>query len=271
MIKLWDMATGRLILTLKGHGSTVQSVEFGPDGRLASGSYDKTVRVWDARPLTPEAVVEREALGVLEYLFTKPLCRADVIAYLSTSSTITPQARQMALALVEQYREEDDPERYQQAAWAIVREPYFNALQYRFALCQAETARRLVPDQGQYLTTLGAAQYRAGQYSQALATLAQADLLHRAASAAMALRASQFPQALATIWQVQPLRQAVPVNLAFLAMTYQQLDQKELARAALARLRQVADNPEWANDKEIKSFLHEAETLLSGRPPMPKK
>src|SRR5262249_21215608 len=80
----------------------------------------RAIQVFDARPLTPEIKAEREALGLLEFLYARPLRKADIIEHLKHSPTITPAARQRALALVESYREEADPERYSQASRALL-------------------------------------------------------------------------------------------------------------------------------------------------------
>jgi tetratricopeptide (TPR) repeat protein len=235
-VKLWDTATGQEALVLCGHSSAAMSVAFSPDGtRLATADVDCKLNLWDARPWTPEAAIEREAVGVLDSHFAKPLRKADVIDYLNNALTIRPPARQLALSLVDGYREETKPETYYQESWALVRRPCLNAIQYRFALLQAEHACRLARDRQEYRIGLGAALYRAGRCREAIETLEKADRLDKDSRTA----------------------------LAFLAMAHHRLGQREQARAIFARLREVLNQLRWAKDAESLDLMHEAEALIA--------
>ena len=45
-IKVWDLATGKRLVTLKSHTDGVTCLQFN-DFYIVSGSYDKTVKLWD--------------------------------------------------------------------------------------------------------------------------------------------------------------------------------------------------------------------------------
>jgi tetratricopeptide (TPR) repeat protein len=270
-------------------------VAFSPDGaRLASASFDRTVKLWDARPLTPALQVELEARGLAEFfctqakvqeeatarirsnkiisepvrqqalaylptywtgriqaeasrlvetLFNKPLLKEEVLATIRADQSLSEAIRERALELADQWQ--DDPFRVILASRMMIRQPGKPIDVYRRALRQAEAVCRLFPQEGFFLTTLGVAQYRVGQWKEALETLTRADRINRVQS-----------------------RGSLPADLAFLAMAQHQLGQKEQAQATLARLRDAMKNPTWAKNADAQGFLREAEACLS-EPPGP--
>jgi COMPASS component SWD3 len=52
-IRLWDVATGRELSTLKDGSDWVTTVAFSSDDKtLISGGWDKKAKLWDVSPLT---------------------------------------------------------------------------------------------------------------------------------------------------------------------------------------------------------------------------
>ena len=179
------------------------------------------MRVWDATPLTPQRLIEREARGLVQFLIAKPLPPDEAAAAIRRDSTITEAVRQQALAwlsptggvrsttaavrvlallfakpmpalrgyrlrfcadvgLSQAVRQEalavaetfpEDAAMLDQASWVVVRQPCADAAAYQRALLQAQAACRAAPDIAGFINTLGVAYYRAGQYSEAIATL----------------------------------------------------------------------------------------------------
>ena len=68
-IKLWNANTGECLRTLEGHGSSVRTVAFSPDGApLASGSDDATIKLWNAN--TGECLRTLERVSLLTVAFS---------------------------------------------------------------------------------------------------------------------------------------------------------------------------------------------------------
>jgi WD40 repeat protein/serine/threonine protein kinase len=236
-IKLWDAETGEEVFALRGHLGQVLGVAFSPDGnRIASASIDMTVKIWDASLPTPEMINLRRALALVEPLFAKPLMREEVLESLRSNTSLSEPVRTQALVVAERYPV--DAMRLNQASWSVARVPNACLVAYRLALRQAEAACQQSPEYGVFLSTLGVAQYRAGQYKDAVATLTHADELNSVA-----------------------FQGSIPVDLAFLATAHHRLGQTEKLRAALSRLREAMKKPQWAHDQESRGFLREAEAL----------
>jgi WD40 repeat protein len=74
-ILIWDLKTGRVAQTLRGHTGEVAGTAFHPDGtRLASGARgqgDHTLRLWDLRTGQETWTLERPGQGFLALSFSK--------------------------------------------------------------------------------------------------------------------------------------------------------------------------------------------------------
>jgi ankyrin repeat protein len=62
---VWDTASGECLRVLEGHTRTVKSVCVLGDGRLASASWDFTIRIWPKHLFTPSELIPHIKTGNL--------------------------------------------------------------------------------------------------------------------------------------------------------------------------------------------------------------
>lgn len=84
-IRLWDVGTGRILQTLRGHQDGVAAIALSPDQkRLVSCSYDHTVRTWDA----PTGKCLNVLHGHREWVRSAVFLNERTIASASTDGTL---------------------------------------------------------------------------------------------------------------------------------------------------------------------------------------
>src|SRR5262249_36249469 len=158
-----DTKSGQETLTLKGHTYGIPSVTFSPDGQLlASVGYDRTLRVWDARPWSPQLRVEQQARNLISVLYASLGVKADIIKSIREDLTLRNEVRQEALAMTRQWQE--DSQLLNLASWNVVVSPNAAPESYARALRQAQTACQIEPANGYCLNTLGVALLRNGRF-----------------------------------------------------------------------------------------------------------
>jgi hypothetical protein len=193
-------------------------------------------RALDLAEARERARVHDEADQLVTALFARRWLREDVEERLRADRTLSEPLRVQALALARTYPGEFL--RLALESWAVVRRADAGADAYRRALRWVKGTRRINTDPAWQIGTLGVAQYRTGNYREAVDTLTQAD--RRQASS------GGGPN---------------PFELAFLALAHHRLGQTEQARTALGRVREAMKNPNWASDRDAQACLREAEEI----------
>jgi tetratricopeptide (TPR) repeat protein len=112
---------------------------------------------------------------------------------------------------------------------------------YAIGLSGLEAAVKAVPNNPWFLMALGVAQYRTGQYQEALATLRRSDLLYR-----------------------QKASDGAVHIMAVTAMSLHKLGRVDEARAAFEETQKIMKERGWRTYPEASAFLEEAKQLLEG-------
>jgi tetratricopeptide (TPR) repeat protein len=280
---------GQELLSLRGHAGPVFRVAFGPDGRaLASTGFDRTVRIWDARPLTPDVQATRAARIVVQSLFDQSLPTAEVLDRIRRDATLGAATRERALALVRSYGQSlvaQEAERLVESlyAQAMFRPEVLASLRRDASLSepvrnQALTVAELVAENPDSLGRASwavvqqpdaePAAYRlALRQAEAACRLIPDEADHLLTLGVARYRVGQYREAVAALTQADRLHRdywsgmSYPGDLAFLALARHRCDETDQARAVLGRLREAMKSPQWAGHGLLQGFLREAEVI----------
>jgi WD40 repeat protein/serine/threonine protein kinase len=186
--------------------------------------------------------IDRRAEETVEPLLSRLLLREDVLAALRSHPATDPEIQAACLKLAESWGESSMD--CDNAARSLIREPGRSSAIYERGLRLARAACRQEPGIGNFLSTLGMAQFRLGFMPEALGTLT---------------RSNAFNQG------------KMPADLAFLAMAHQRLGQSAEARAMLGRLRELMRTGDTAGGRpaESRAFLAESEAAVLYDPGFP--
>jgi WD40 repeat protein/predicted Ser/Thr protein kinase len=247
-VKVWDMATGTELLTLHANFDQVYSVAFSPDGKTIAGG-DRAGEVVLYESTAPTGGYElrktgRAATKFVDEMYQKYGYYYDVIDKIQADTTLDEPIRKLALQIANS-RKWEDVDKLWQESWDVVSLPDKDMETYHQALEKIEKANSLETNNPNpsILRTLGVAQYRVGNYEDALKTLTKTDKIRTDAN------------------------EPHPEDVAFIAMALHKLGRTEDAKATLERLRTLLKDERFADDQQAKSFLLEAEQLITPAPP----
>jgi hypothetical protein len=255
----------------------------------------ETIKVWDARPLSPEVLTDSEARSLVKLYVSKGITKTEVIENLLANSTITESVRQKALAVVEDHWNGAIHQKSSRLVCSLfdkpmVRQDILDCIRENNALSQQVRREALAlaehwrASAGPFYNASWAVVRKAdADASTYLLALRQAEEACRLAPevpqflellGAAQYRTGKYEQAASTLAfcdQLSNKESERPAYLAFLAMAHCCIGRPENAQDCLNRLRERMKDPAWANMDDMQSCLHEAETLLQAQTEKSKK
>jgi WD40 repeat protein len=247
LVALAELAAGRRILS-QGNVVPLNSSDWLERWHLLQPK--DASRLLESLQPTGHELRQREVQRLVESLFERLIRKSAVVRHLRQDTALDEELRAEALARAESHVQ--DPEHLNHVSWLVVRSPKNSPESYARALLQAEEVCSLVPENGLALNTLGVAQYRVGNYSQAVATFTRSERPYRDAAG-----------------------QSAPGDLAFLSMAQYRLGMKQQAVDMFERLRQRMAAPDQAKAPstaagelvrdENQAFFKEARETIVGK------
>ncbi|MCS7468221.1 serine/threonine-protein kinase [Stieleria sp. ICT_E10.1] len=197
VVKIWDVNTGDVLLTLPVEGK-ISQMEWSPDGnQLATRNEQGKIRIWDARDgyafassrffqtrldrrvaddfeaalEAGDFVTARERLGtLLSREGTWGVLSHYHLGLLDLHAGDPAEYQEVCRRMLEKFSEQESPTDLHFAAWACALGP--SAVQdYTTVIEMARQTQQAAPESLQFRCGVGAILFRAGHYRDALATL----------------------------------------------------------------------------------------------------
>ncbi len=239
---LWDMDdTAPLLLDRPPRALSVNAIAWVAGALVAStgnGLRFCEGAVPDADLVARERV--RATRDLVEPLFGTRVLVERVTRALEDDASLPDDVRADAVARAR--ARGDHPTQLNSQAWDLARNRTTDPDGVALALRAAEIVCKAWPEQAGFLNTRGVAEYRAGKFTDAIATLERCNQMQRTLIGA--------PH---------------PLDLVVLAMAQFKAGKMDEARATLQLARERIREPEFATDGDIAAFLREAEALIPER------
>ncbi|MFC1766693.1 LamG-like jellyroll fold domain-containing protein, partial [Planctomycetota bacterium] len=259
-IKVWDAGTGAELIDLgEDPTSRIRSAVFSPDGKsICVGTEQEGIMLWEsvepAGGYGPRQTANA-ARDLVEDLYKEYDRYENVVSKLEEDNTISDSVRKAALKLANDRLGLDALTFSNSQSWRVVSSSNRDEADYRTVLEAEEKVLSSEPNKVSPITRLGIAQYRLGEYEEALKTLTRAkEVIDNSGTGLGALTVVDL------------------LIDGFSAMANQQLGREENMRAIIQHARRSSQDRPWNKTghyyvlrlvTEVESFIVRQDSTLA--------